>query len=391
METTTRERKRHRRGNGEGSVFERSDGRWAATISVGRSENGRLKRRTVYAKTKREVLDKLAQLSHQKTSGTLPEPNAATVAEYLRDWLKNTAKPLIRASTHANYTNSLERHVIPVIGGVRLVKLTPAHVQGLYAALQERGLKPKTIRTSHMILRKALGLAVKWRFIMRDPSQDVKPPAFEHKEMQVLDAQQCREFLKAAEGDRLHALYLLAVTTGMRISELCGLQWQDVDFDGKRVSVVRTATYVACKLTVDAPKTKGSRRTIDVSGTVVDALNERRRLAMAEGLAGCPWVFPSREGLPMWRANLHRHSFKPLLKAAGLPDIRFHDLRHTAASLMLTQGINPKVVAERLGHSSIAITLDVYSHVLPSMQQDAASRLDTLLTANCCQTAVKTG
>jgi len=326
------------------------------------------------------VLVKLSELSHENVTGTLTEPSTATVAEYLRDWLKNTAKPLIRASTYSNYRNSVENHIVPVIGGVRLKKLSPAHIQGLYASLLTRGLQARTIRNSHIILRKALAQAVRWRFINRDPSQEVKSPAVPHREMQVLDAQQARAFLAEAKGDRLYALYLLAITTGMREGELSGLQWSDIDFEGKRLSVVRTATHIAGTLTIDAPKTKRSRRTIDVSGTVVEALHEHRKAMLREGLAGCLWVFPSGSGQPLRRTNLHRHSFKPILKAAELPNIRFHDLRHTAASLMLTQGINPKVVAERLGHASIAITLDVYSHVLPSMQQDAASRLDSLLS-----------
>lgn len=333
----------------------------------------------MYGATKAGVLAKLSEMSHESRNGLLTEPSTATIAEYLRDWLDNSAKPVIRTSTHANYKNTIEKHIIPIIGGVRLKKLSPAHVQGLYATLSER-LAPKTIRASHIILRKSLALAVRWRFINRDPSQDVKPPSVPHREMRVLDAEQARKLLKAAEGERLYALYLTALSTGMRMAELCGLQWGDVDLSGKRLSVVRTATHIAGKLVVDSPKTKRSRRTIDLSAGLVAALNDHRKLLVREGLAGCPWVFPSTAGTPLQRNNLHAKSFKPILKRAKLPDMRFHDLRHSAATLLLTQGVNPKVVAEMLGHASIAITLDVYSHVLPSMQQDAAARLEAVLT-----------
>lgn len=392
METTTkRKRRTTRRGNGEGSIYERPDGRWSATITVGYSETGKRIRRTVYARTKGGVMEKLAELNHDKLKGTLTEPSQATVAEFLREWLDSYAKPEIRHTTYKNYRNSVENHVIPAIGGIRLVKLTAMHVQRLYASMQARGLKPTTIRSAHIVIGLALAKAVAWRYINRDPSRDASPPALDHREMQVLDSQQARQLLEAAKDDRMYALYLMALSTGMRLSELTGLQWQDIDFDKRRVSVVRTVAH-APQLIVDAPKTKGSRRTLNVSGSVIDALNDRRRLALAEGLAACPWVFPSRSGNPFRRANLHRHSFKPLLRAAGLPDIRFHDMRHTCASLLLQQGVSVKVVQELLGHANIGITLGTYGHVMPGMHQEATDRMESLLSgATGSQLAVRIG
>lgn len=385
----TKKRNRHRRGNGEGSVFQRKDGRWAATITAGHTETGKRKRRTVYAATKREVLDKLSELSHQNRTGTLAEPTTSTVAEYMRHWLENSAKPTIRASTYRSYERTIRTNVSPIIGGVRLSKLRATHIQSLYAALQERGLAAGTIRTACAVLKRALSDAERFNLIASNPARLVKPPKLEHREMQVLTAEQVRAFLSEAKGDRCWPLFVVAVHSGMRQAELLGLEWPDVDFARQTITVSRTASYVGSKLVVDAPKTRKSLRTIDASAAVLDALNVQRAMLLREGQASCRLIFPSQQGTVQHRSNITRRHFAPTLKAAELPNIRFHDLRHTAASLMLQSGVNAKIVAERLGHATVNITLGIYAHVMPGMGRDASDRLDALLSEPIgCQLAV---
>jgi integrase len=200
--------------------------------------------------------------------------------------------------------------------------------------------------------------------------------------------------LTEAAGDRFEALYWVAITTGLRLGELFGLQWQDVDLRAGTISVCRSQSDVKGKLALSEPKTRKGRRLVTVPAQTVNALVEHRKRMMIEGLAGADRLFCNVDGGPLRRSDFHRRSFKPLLRRAGLPNIRFHDLRHTSASLMLSQGVHPKVVQERLGHSQISVTLDVYSHVMPGMQRDAADRLGALLkptAENGCQLAVKTG
>ena len=201
-------------------------------------------------------------------------------------------------------------------------------------------------------------------------------PRVPRKEFRVLDADEARRLLEAAKGDRLEALLVLALTTGMRQGELLGLQWEDVDLKNGTIYVRRTLLEVDGRLTTGETKS-GRNRRLDLPEIAVEALREHRKRMMAEGHPG-PWVFCDTKGGPIRKNNLIRRWFKPLLEKAGLPEIRFHDLRHTAATLLLTLGVHPKVVQERLGHSQISVTLDTYSHVLPSLQKQAASKLDAM-------------
>lgn len=263
-----------------------------------------------------------------------------------------------------------------------MAKLTPQHVQGMYSAMERGGASGKMRQHVHGVLRKALGQAVKWDMLPRNVCGVVDAPRAAKPTMQALSPQQVGQFLRAAESDRLYALYVLAITTGMRQGELFALHWQDVDLNAKRVVVKHTLSEVRGKLWLAEPKTAKSRRTVQLTQTAVDALHEHRKRMLAEGHAGNDLVFCNQEGGLMRKSNVRRRSFEPLLKAAGLPRIRFHDLRHTAATLLLGQGTHPKLVQEQLGHANIAITLDTYSHVLPSMHHEAAAKMDALL-ASC--------
>jgi integrase len=209
----------------------------------------------------------------------------------------------------------------------------------------------------------------------------VERPATGKADIQPLSAEQVAALLAAAAGDRLEALYSVAVGTGLRLGELFGLQWSDVDLKAGAVTVRHTLQELNGKLTLKEPKTDKSRRRVELPDSAVAALTDHRKRMFIEGHAAVPWVFCNQHGGPLRRSHFHREDFKPLLAKAELPDIRFHDLRHTSATLLLSAGVHPKVVQERLGHSQISITMDVYSHVLPTMQREAAGRLDSILSA----------
>ncbi|HEV2357498.1 MAG TPA: site-specific integrase [bacterium] len=227
-------------------------------------------------------------------------------------------------------------------------------------------------------LHHALDQAVRWGMIPRNVCDAVTRPGAPRPIMQVLTPTQVSALLEAAREDRLHALYVMAITTGLRQGELLGLQWDDVDLTGALLHVRHSLHEVNGRLSLGEPKTARAKRPVDLPRIAVAALREHRERMLAEGHPH-GWVFCDTEGGPVRRPNLLRRSFQPLLKKAGLPQIRFHDLRHTAATLLLLQGVHPKVVQERLGHSQISVTLDTYSHVLPSMGREAAAKLDALL------------
>jgi len=258
-------------------------------------------------------------------------------------------------------------------------------VQDLVADMLERGLSPRTIKYAHTLLNDALGHAVRWRLLPNNPAQHVTLPRQERNEMRVLSKKQVTAFLEAAEGDRYYTLFLLAIATGIRSGELLGLQWKDVDMQRATVAVHRTLVRIGTNWSFTEPKTARSKRRIALPHSVLPVLRTHRkqqaeeRLMCGEKYDDHDLVFATATGKPLRRRNLNRRHFKPILDRADLPDIRFHDLRHTCATLLLAEGENPKVVSERLGHSSITLTLDTYSHVLPNMQRKAADKLEVAL------------
>ena len=319
------------------------------------------------------------------TQDGLPIPSdQLTVRRYLQDWLQS-ARPSIRPSTWRRYEQLLRVHAIPTLGSLSLARLEPRHVQQLYAACLTHGSAPATVRQLHAVLRRALGQAVKWGTVARNVAALASPPRVKPYEVMTLSAAQTRTFLEAAQGDRFESLYVLALTTGMRLGELLGLRWQDVDLAAPMLQVRHTLLRLRDGLQLTEPKTARSRRRVSLGVSAVDALRHHRaRQAAARLRLGQVWedhdlVFANEIGKPVEAGNLLRRSFWPLLAKAELPRIRFHDLRHTAATLHLQQGVHPKVVSELLGHSSIGLTLDTYSHVLPDMQQQAVAAMDKLL------------
>jgi len=367
-----------RRGNGEGSVFQRADGQWAAYASLGYDGAGKRKRRTIYGRTKAEVLDKLRILQNEAASGLISDAGRMTVGEFLEKWLTDVAVHKVKPTTFHTYQWHTRKRIIPRIGGIKLTKLTPLQIQGLYSQMIRDGLSTRATQHVHLILHASLEQAVRWGLIGRNPCDAVQKPRHTYAPMKVLSPEQTREFLKTARSDRLYAIYVLAITTGLRQGELLGLYWEDIDFINRTLSVRRSLAEIAGEFSIGETKSAKGKRAVALPQSAIEALEDHRRRMKADGHSG-PLVFCDKDGGYIRKSNLLRRSFKPLLEKAELPDIRFHDLRHTSATLLLVQGVHPKVVQERLGHSQISLTLDTYSHVLPSMQQDAADRMDSLL------------
>jgi integrase len=303
------------------------------------------------------------------------------VAEYLDRWLKDSVQGSVRRSTYESYRRQTSRYIIPAVGRVRLKALTPAHVQGLYRDIQNRGLSARTVEYTHAVLHRALKQAVRWNMVPRNVCDAVDVPQVRREEMHPLAPEQARKFLQAARGERLEALYVVAVHAGLRPGEILALGWEDVDLDRGVLHVRRSLSDGE----FTTPKTKRSRRSIDLSAGSVAALKRHRVRQIEERMAHAGlWqdhglVFPSSVGTPLSHRNVVR-SFKAVLKRAGLPDaIRLYDLRHTCATLLLCRDVHPKYVQELLGHASIAQTLDTYSHVLPGMDGGISDAIEEVL------------
>jgi len=372
-----------KRGNGEGSITRRKSGGWMAQFTV-YTAKGR-KRKTLYGKTRQEVAAKLAKALSDREGGLVYDAEGLKLGEYLGRWLEDSVKGTVRNTTYERYEQISRARIVPMLGGVKLKALSPTHVRGLYKE-KLSSLSPRTVQYIHVTLHKALKQAVSDGLIPRNATEAVKPPQVRREEIRPLTPEQVKMLLEAASGDRLEALYVLAVHTGLRQGELLGLKWDDIDLETGTLQVRRALTTAKGGPRLAAPKTKGSRRRVSLTGSAAQALKSHLERQLEEiDRAGSLWqenglVFASETGAPLDRRDLTSRRFKPLLKRAGLTHFRFHDLRHTCATLLLTQNVNPKVVSEMLGHSSIAITLDTYSHVLPNMQDSAAHALEVALS-----------
>lgn len=368
----------HRRANGEGTIYPRKDGRWEAAYFAVNGERHRLLR-----KTQAEARHALTTALKARDEGQAIPTGHGNVTDLLQTWLPSM-RPRIRYSTWRRYRQLMERHILPALGRVTLARLSPTDVQRMVNRVLEAGLSPTTAHHAHAVLRRALRDAVAAELVGRNVAAMVKPPPMAFHEMQTLDADQARAFLAAATGDRWEALWLLAVTTGMRQGELLGLRWSDVDLDRGVLHVAGNLSRGPSGLEITRPKTHRSRRPIRLSQAPTDALRRHKAAQAAERLqAGAAWedhqlVFCRDTGDPLTAAWLIRGRFQPLLRRAGLPLIRFHHLRHTAATLWFRSGVNPKVVQETLGHSRVAITLDTYSHMIPDLQVETARVMDEL-------------
>ena len=373
-----------KRGNGEGSITRRKDGLYMARYTVETAIGA--KRKTLYGKTRGEVSEKLTKAMADRDDGLVFDADNLKVGEYLERWLVDSVLETVRPTTYERYEQIVRIHVRPALGSVKLKNLTPVHVRGLYREKLEAGLSARTVQYIHVTLHKALKQAVQDGLIPRNATEAVKAPQVRREEMRPLSAEQVKVLLGVARGDRLEALYVLAIHTGLRQGELLGLKWEDVDLESGTLRVRRTLVTAKGGPVLTAPKTKGSRRSVKLTQGAVEALRSHLKHQLQEiDRAGSLWrenglMFASESGEPLDRRYLTSCRYKALLKRAELPMIRFHDLRHTCATLLLSKNVNPKIVSEMLGHASIAITLDTYSHVLPNMRDQAAAAMEEALS-----------
>jgi len=368
-----------RRGQGEGSIYLRKDGRWCASITL---ENR--KRKTFYGKTRKEVQEKLRVALNEQKQGILSTGPHQTMKQFLEQCLEEVHKPAIRIGTYKGYRMYLDNHIIPALGHMQLQKLTPQRVQAFYSHMQQEGLSAKSVSNIHGLLHKALDQAVRWGLVPRNVCDAVSLPKQARHEIQPLNEEQARRLLVSARGHSLEGMITLAVTTGMRSGELLALKWRDINLDNRSLHIQRSMGYIPGKGYLEfETKTPKSRRKIVLPPFVCEALKQHRtRQLEARLIAGERWqdrdlVFCNMYGGYFDPAHL-RQRFDKLLKEAGLPDVRFHDLRHSTATILLSIGVPAKVVQEILGHGQISMTLDTYSHVLPDMQQQAMDKMNKL-------------
>lgn len=361
-----------------GSIRKRGDA-WELTIDLGRHANGKRNRKFVTVKgSKAEAQRQLREFLSNLDKGTPINTSKTTVIEYLDVWMRDYAETNCSARTVEGYRGIIRRYLIPNLGQIRLTKLTPRNIQGLYSDMLGKGLSARTVLHTHRLLSEALKHAVKWGMVARNICESVDPPRPKRKEMRSLDTTDVQTLLEATSQTPYGSIYFLALYTGLRRAEVLGLRWCDLDLKNGTLSVNQTVVRILGKgLTIGEPKTAYSRRLVSLSpsaSALLGGLRNKRAGQLQE--AGLNWdemtlVFCNSDGGPI-SPDTVTHAFSKIIKRLGLPYIRFHDLRHTHATLMLKQGIHPKIVSERLGHSSINITLDTYSHVLPGMQETAA-------------------
>jgi integrase len=346
-----------KRANGEGSVRLRPDGRWEGRYNV--RAGSALKRRSVFAQTKLEASSRLREAVTARDSGMQRAPGRETVDSYLRTWLVGI-QPTLRPRTADTYDYIVRTQLAPAFARVPIARLTPQLVQRAYRDLSDRGLSPKTVANAHGVLHRALEQAFRWRLVPANIADLVDPPRVPRHEMRALSPEQARQVLAAADGHPLEALFRLAIAGGLRLGELLALRWPEVDFDRGIVAVVATLEQRQGQGPVVAePKTARSRRQVELGIDTIDALRKHR-----QAQPGIGFVFTRTDGRPLSRSILDR-TWRLLNERAAVPPMRFHDLRHTAATLMLSRGVHPKIVSEMLGHSTVAITLDLYSHAPP--------------------------
>lgn len=368
-----------RRGNNEGSLHPRANGTWRAQVTV----QGR--RLSYTAKTRRDVQEWIKRTQEQIDNGMSYASTQRSLADYLRGWL-TSEQSVLAQSTWAHYEQLTRSYIIPCIGQITLKNLRTEHIQGLYNHLKSQNVGDYTVMKIHTLLHSSLKLAVQTGTIGRNPTSYAHPPKEPISEMGILNESQVSQFLISVIGHRWGALFHLAIATGMRQMELLGLQWDDLDWIRQTIKVERQlARPNKTGVRFSSPKTRFGKRTVALGEqTTLVMRNHYERQQAGRQVSGEKWVehgliFTNSIGGPIIARNLLREFYK-LLKVAGLPRIRFHDLRHTAASLMLNNGVAPIIVSRRLGHSRASITLDIYGHLIPSMQTEAAELIDQLIT-----------
>ena len=376
-----------RRVHGEGTISERKDGTYEGKISLGVDADGKRKRKTVYGKTQKEVLAKVDAIKQQLANGTFSDTKL-TVKAYLEQWLKEKARE-VKPQTVEDYEYQLTKYVTPRIGRIQLAKLTPLKIQTMCGELSDE-ISPQRANKCRRILSGALTQAVRWQLIPRNPCVAVKPLKVKKTEMSLWTPQEAARFLDVARPHRLFAMFYLAMSTGMRRGELMGLRWQDVE--GSSLVVRQSLIEQRGRIMITTPKTEKGARRVALSPDVVEVLEAHRQRQEAErAFLGAAWpghdfVFTTGVGTPIHPRSLTR-TWHHLQKQAGVTKVRLHDLRHLHASLAIRQGMDAKVLADRLGHARASFTLDVYTHLFDEQRQNSAVSILDLLPKSSPSTA----
>lgn len=381
----------------KGHVFERSPGKWAIVLDL-YDETGKRRRKwhTFATTSKRKAEEECSRLIAAMTTGRYVEPTKQTIAEFLDEWLE-FVRPSVSPKTHERYAELCRKTIVPQIGAVVLSKVRTDRIDAALSKMltagrrgASGGLSPRTVGHARRVLIKALGQAVTWGRLLSNPATATTPPKVGRAKMIAYDATQTAALLDAMRPTRMFVPVLLAVMCGLRRGEVAALRWGAVDLDGKSLAVVESAEQTAAGVEYKEPKS-GRARTVALSATVVAELRAHRARQAEEMLRlglrpdAAAFVVAQADGSPLQPRSI-THEWVRLVSKTALPRIRFHDLRHSHASQMLAAGVHPKIASERLGHSTIAITLDLYSHVMPGMQADAAEQVDAAI-----RRAVKAG
>ena len=379
-----------RRGNSEGSIYRRKDGRWVAVATIG-GNRGCQERKYLYGRTRQEAASKLADALKAVKDDMPLAPERLTVARFAQQWI-STVGPSVEPKTFESYESNLRVHIVPRFGNIKLSKLTPTHISALYADMSSHGRAPRTVRACHAVLHLMLERAVRLGLLIRNVAKLVDLPKQEQRDMPMITPEQAKDFLVAAAMHRLEALFVLAITTGARQGELLGLSWDRVDLHAGEIDIRHALKYTPKRenggFRLGDTKRPKSRRRIAVTDLAVAALR-RHRVRQAEQalFLGPTWnnewnlIFTTTIGTPLSRTQVTRREFRPLATQSGLPaEVTFHDLRHIAASLALSQGLPVTVVSEMLGHADVATTLRTYAHAVPGAQRQVASAMDALLS-----------
>jgi integrase len=375
----------HKRGNGEGSVYQREvDARWFGSIVVGFDANGRQKRRTVSAKSRREVVSKLTKLQRDISDGLSPQLESITLSQLLTRWHEDVLPRQVRESAQQHYSCVARVHLIPILGAKKLSALTTLDVDRLLTAKARQGCSPSTVRRIRAVLCQAIDQGVRWGYVTRNVAKLSRSPKMPRKEGRTMSPQQVRQFLCALIGHPHESLYALMLATGLRRGEALGLRWVDYDKESGTLQIRRQLQRLASGLVAVETKTSTSRRSLNLPRGIVEMLETRREQQVEEAIGlGQEWInsgyiFTTKLGTPLDPRNLLRE-FKGICETAGLGDWHVHELRHTAASLLLAQGVKIQVVSDILGHASIRMTADVYGHILAPDRQAAAETMNSLL------------
>ena len=374
-----------RRASGEGSIYHAKDGRWRGEISLGYTPEGKPIRKIVYGKSQGDVLSEFKRLSRKSIL-----PNAAvsrqTVAGFLKAWLEDSVKLTNRHSTYRSYDWIVRVHLIPGLGKLSLEKLNPQVLQAFITSRTQAGLSPATVKHINATLRAALSQAEDWELVDRNVAKLVKLPRAKKYKPTVLSPEQAKAFLLFSDGHPQEALFSVALSLGLRRSEIVGLRWQDIDFVAGTLRVTHSIERIKGKgLQLGELKSTKAQRVLRLPLVCVQALTrQKEKQRVAREWCGASWkeadfVFTTGIGTPM-QPEMLTHEFKAAIAAAGLPNMRLHDLRHSCATLLLAQGVHPKLVQETLGHSTYQLTMDTYSHMIPQLRNEVADRMDEILS-----------